>query len=80
MWSSVRYSSIKNTFRITIYDIYSRSFLKDPAINYSGRIAEVFQFYSAVTGSITEETLLTEFAGKPPCFACSRTISSFGAL
>jgi len=36
--------------------------------------------YSAVVGSIIVETLLTEFAGKPPCLACSRTISSFGAL
>lgn len=36
--------------------------------------------YSAVTGSMMVETLLTELAGNPPCLACSRTISSLGAL
>lgn len=36
--------------------------------------------YSAVVGSITVITSLTEFAGKPPCFACSLTISSLGAI
>src|SRR5713101_4688362 len=34
---------------------------------------------SAVVGSITARTSETRFAGKPPCRACSRTISSFGA-
>ena len=36
--------------------------------------------YSAVVGSIIVETLATELAGNPPCFACSLTISSLGAL
>ena len=36
--------------------------------------------YSAVVGSMIVVTELTEFAGNPPCFACSRTISSFGAM
>ena len=36
--------------------------------------------YSAVVGSIMETTSLIEFAGNPPFIACSRTISSFGAM
>ena len=39
-----------------------------------------YKFYSEVVGSIIEVTRFTEFAGKPPCFACSRTISSLGAM
>ena len=39
-----------------------------------------YNYYSAVVGSIMFMTSLTEFAGKLPCFACSRTISSFGAM
>ena len=35
--------------------------------------------YSAVVGSITVRISETRSAGKPPCFACSRTIASFGA-
>jgi hypothetical protein len=34
--------------------------------------------YSAVAGSIISATSVTLFAGNPPCFACSRTNSSFG--
>ena len=37
-------------------------------------------FYSAVVGAIITDTLLIELAGNPPCLACSRTISSLGAL
>ena len=36
--------------------------------------------FSAVVGSITESMRDTRLAGKPPCLACSRTISSFGAM
>lgn len=36
--------------------------------------------YSAVVGSITLRTAATEFAGNPPCVACSRTMASFGAM
>ena len=36
--------------------------------------------YSAVVGSMTEATSDTRFAGKPPCSACARTMSSFGAM
>ena len=35
--------------------------------------------YSAVVGSITDMTSDTRSAGKPPCRACSRSISSLGA-
>ncbi len=35
---------------------------------------------SAVVGSIIRATLETRLTGKPPCLACSRTISSFGAM
>jgi hypothetical protein len=35
--------------------------------------------YSAVVGLITDVTSDTRFAGKPPCRACSRTMSAFGA-
>ena len=35
---------------------------------------------SAVVGSITERTSETLFAGKPPCSACWRIMSSFGAM
>lgn len=40
----------------------------------------LFGAHSAVVGSITEATSETRFAGKPPCWACSRTIFSFGAM
>jgi len=39
-----------------------------------------YKNYSEVVGSIIEVTRFTEFAGKPPCLACSRTISSLGAM
>jgi hypothetical protein len=35
---------------------------------------------SEVVGSIIRFTSETRFAGKPPCFACSRTNASFGAI
>jgi hypothetical protein len=34
---------------------------------------------SAVVGSMTARTSEIRFAGKPPCCACMRTISSLGA-
>jgi hypothetical protein len=40
----------------------------------------VGRHYSAVVGSIIEATSEIRFAGKPPCWACSRTIFSFGAM
>lgn len=40
----------------------------------------LLQFYSAVVGSMIVVTSLTALAGNPPWFACSRTISSFGAM
>ena len=36
--------------------------------------------FSAVVGSITESIRDTRLAGNPPSLACSRTISSFGAI
>jgi hypothetical protein len=36
--------------------------------------------FSAVVGSITESMRDIRLAGNPPCLACSRTISSFGAM
>jgi hypothetical protein len=36
--------------------------------------------FSAVVGSITEPMRDMRLAGNPPCLACSRTISSFGAM
>ncbi len=36
--------------------------------------------YSAVVGSIVERTCEILLAGKPPCFACSRTAASSGAM
>lgn len=36
--------------------------------------------YSAVAGSIIAAISLIEFAGNSPCLACSRTISSLGAI
>jgi hypothetical protein len=36
--------------------------------------------YSAVVASMIALTLLMELAGKPPCVACSRIISSLGAM
>lgn len=54
---------------------------KEIGRNYMSLSPPEFQLnYSAVVGSIIVTTSLTEFAGKPPCFACSRTISSFGAM
>jgi hypothetical protein len=38
------------------------------------------QRVSAVVGSITDLTSDTRFAGNPPRRACSRTISSLGAM
>jgi hypothetical protein len=41
----------------------------------------IFPAYpSAVVGSMMPFTSETRLAGNPPCFACSRTISSFGAM
>ena len=36
--------------------------------------------FPAVVGSIIVRISETRLAGKPPCFACSRTIASFGAM
>ncbi len=49
------------------------------AKNYTEN-AEAYQLYSAVVGSITVFICETRFAGKPPRRACSRTISSSGAI
>jgi len=35
--------------------------------------------YSAVVGSISDRICEIRLAGKPPCWACSRTVSSSGA-
>ncbi len=37
-------------------------------------------YASAVVGSIIRLTCEMRFAGNPPCFACSRTIASLGAM
>ena len=49
-------------------------------IGGSGRVRERLRDYSLVVGSITERTWATEFAGNPPCLACSRTVASSGAM
>lgn len=36
--------------------------------------------YSDVVGSMTARTCEMRLAGNPPCFACSRTMSAFGAM
>ena len=37
-------------------------------------------YASAVVGSMTDRTSETLLAGKPPCSACRRIMSSFGAM
>jgi hypothetical protein len=44
------------------------------------RLMIFMRYPSADVGSITNLTSETLFAGNPPCRACSRTISSFGAM
>jgi len=41
---------------------------------------ECLAFQLAVVGSITDRTSETRLAGNPPCRACSRTVSSSGAM
>jgi hypothetical protein len=42
--------------------------------------APTARHYSAVVGSMVSRTSDALFAGKPPSFACSRTMSALGAM
>ena len=70
--------------RVKLLEYYERHATVVPASDLFVRGMELKRVEkdqaSEVVGSMMEVTLATEFAGNPPCRACSRIISSLGAL